>query len=120
LTALGDRLGGWDSRDHDTFIRVWTQYVGPVAGAGGGGGAGVGTRKLSTGEGMEGESVEKEESGGEGTGRRRIGLDLGSKTAYLLRRRLAQAVQMKTEEEIEEHLLWWVTDPMKLRLYGCV
>jgi hypothetical protein len=33
-------------------------------------------------------------------------LDLGSKTAYVLRRRLVQAIQMKTEEEIEEHLLW--------------
>jgi len=25
LVTLGGRTGGWDSRDHDAFIRVWTQ-----------------------------------------------------------------------------------------------
>ena len=35
-------------------------------------------------------------------------LDLGSKSAYVLRRRLVQAVQMKSEEEIEDHLLWYI------------
>ena len=86
LTALGGRLGGWDSRDHDIFVRVWTQHVAPVAGGSGGK--------------QQSQSQSQREKEGRGV------LDLGSKTAYLLRRRLVQAVQMKSEEEIEEHLLW--------------
>src|SRR5690349_11772360 len=28
IAALGGRTGGWDSRDHDAFLRLWTQIVG--------------------------------------------------------------------------------------------
>lgn len=96
LTSLGDRLGGWDSRDHDIFVRVWTQYVAPIAGA-----SGVKQQSQSRVDEEEEEGTQKQkEKEGRGV------LDLGSKTAHLLRRRLVQAVQMKSEEEIEEHLLW--------------
>ena len=101
LTALGDRLGGWDSRDHDIFIRLWTQHVGPAASGGGSGGY-HSRQKQNQGE----PPVEEETKENEKEKKERKVLDLGSKTAYLLRRRLAQAVQMKSEEEIEEHLLW--------------
>lgn len=29
LVTLGGRTGGWDTRDHDVFLRVWTQLLHP-------------------------------------------------------------------------------------------
>ena len=85
-------MGGWDPRDHDIFIRVWTQCVGPVAAA------------SASADGGDEEKHDDESSSLEA--RKKAVLDLGSKQAYVLRKRLVQAVQMKSEEEIEEHLLW--------------
>jgi len=102
LNALGNRLGGWDPRDHDIFIRVWTQCVGPIAGA-----------SSSTG-GDEDEERNDDESNSMES-RKKAVLDLGSKLAYVLRKRLIQAIQMKSEEEIEEHLLWFVEVEALLR-----
>jgi hypothetical protein len=119
LAALGDRLGGWDSRDHDIFIKIWTQFIGTITRRGTNPSISPSPDASSVSRGPtfnempikkpkehvnEEYNQEKEEQIMDG--KVAIALDLSSKSAMILKRRLAQSIQMKTEEEIENHLKW--------------
>jgi hypothetical protein len=63
-------MGGWDSRDHDGFLRAWVQTFG-----------GVGESKI---------------------------IEVSDSQRASLLTRLLQAVPVKTEEEFNEHIDWFV------------
>ena len=71
IASQGGRYGGWDSRDHDTFLRGWVQSSSQTQAA----------RKSS---------------------------ELSDSQRRLLLKRLVATVPLKTEEELEMHVEWYM------------
>lgn len=83
-------MGGWDSRDHDSFLRVWTQLAPPKK-----------EREAATSTVGE-DSVQTDLLHGTA----RLVDRLGARVAQMMRKKLVHAVPMQSEDEIEKHLLW--------------
>jgi hypothetical protein len=78
LAGLGGRYGGWESRDHDAFLRAWVQ------------------------------SVPQPSQPSQGQGAAAVTCAPTATQRRLLIKRLLAAVALKTEEELEAHVEWYV------------
>ena len=117
---MGGRTGGWDHRDHDSFIKVWTQLGCAPTIEESTFGREVGERITSDLENDEADReshyVDEEDDsnchpsrsnkGGRATSNGAIAATLSVNQTSSLLRRLPLSVPGKLLEELEEHIEW--------------
>ena len=117
---MGGRTGGWDHRDHDSFIKVWTQLGCAPTIEESTFGREVGERKTSDLENDEADReshyVDEEDDsnchpsssnkGGRATTNGAIAATLPVNQTSSLLRRLPLSVPGKLLDELEEHIEW--------------
>ena len=121
MSNLG-KDGGWDPRDHEAFIRVWSQFfdhsnTSTAAGDGLGTGnifeqqlskdsvylnCGVSATSASAAMHLEGEGGETEQAAPEGE----VLLSIPTVREIVFAKKLSTVLPWKPTEELEEHIVW--------------